>query len=334
MHGKVPRVRQASIVYLDGGHSTVAGRSAPVRGTLLVAIAAAAVSFGANLEAQAASHRSSRTRVVMLGTGTPSADPDRFGPATVIIVDSTPYLVDFGVGVVRRWAAALRARVAPLNVWDLKTAFLTHLHSDHTLGFSELIFTSWTLEKGPRRPLEVYGPEGLGAMTGHLLAAYAADIRIRTDSGGELAGSPPPAVRVHEIQPGVIYRDSLVTVTAFLVHHGTWPQAFGYRFQTPDKDIVISGDAGPPSTIPAQCHQCDILIHEGGYVNARMGAFGPYQRSFHTSADELAAIANQSHPKLLVLYHQPSGEEAERLNAIRARYRGAVVVAKDLDVFQ
>ena len=91
----------------------------------------------------------SRTRVVMLGTGTPTADPDRFGPAVVVLVDSTPYLFDIGVGVVRRWAAALRAGAAPLGPATLRTAFVTHLHSDHTLGYAELIFTSWTVASGP-----------------------------------------------------------------------------------------------------------------------------------------------------------------------------------------
>ncbi|HEV2644363.1 MAG TPA: hypothetical protein VGT98_16755 [Candidatus Elarobacter sp.] len=64
-----------------------------------------------------------------------------------------------------------------------------------------------------------------------------------------------PWVEVHEIAPGVVYHDSLVTMTAFAVHHGTFPSAFGFRFQTPDKDIVISGDAAPPSVVTA-VHQC------------------------------------------------------------------------------
>lgn len=239
-----------------------------------------------------------RTRVVMLGTGTPTADPHRFGPATVILVDSTAYLVDAGVGVVRRWAAALRNGAAPgLNAWDLKTAFITHLHSDHTLGYAELILTPWTLEPRPRRPLVAYGPQGLQTMTDHVLAAYAADIRIRTDSGGEGAGARPPHVDVHEIEPGIIYRDSRVT---------------------------------PQSAVASQCRRCDILIHEGGYV----GGGTPYQRSIHTSVEELAAVANQSRPKLLVLYHEVSGQETRRLAALRALYDGPAVIAKDLDVIK
>jgi ribonuclease BN (tRNA processing enzyme) len=289
----------------------------------------------------------SRTRVVMLGTGTPLPDPDRFGPAVVVLVDNTPYLFDIGVGVVRRWAAALRMGVAPLGPASLRTAFVTHLHTDHTLGYAELIFTSWTVADGPsgvrgteppartaRAPLDVYGPPGLQAMTTHLVAAYSEDVAVRTGAEGELAGVPAPVVRVHEIQPGVVYRDSLVTITAFTVHHGTWAHAFGYRIQTPDRLIVLSGDEGPPFTVAEQCQGCDLLLHEGGSVLTADAS--DYFKRFHTTAEALAGIARAAHPKLLVLYHQrtyaPPVERA--YTTLRALYPGAFVVAHDLDVFR
>lgn len=270
----------------------------------------------------------------MLGTGTPAADPDRFGPAVVVLVDSTPYLFDAGVGVVRRWAGALRGGVATIGPETLHRVFITHLHSDHTLGLPELIFTTWTLGGVRRPPLAAYGPPGLGAMTSHLLAAWTEDIAVRTSSEGEGAGAAPPAVQVHEIEPGVVYRDSLVTVTAFTVHHGTVPHAFGYRVQTPDKVIVLSGDAGPPSTVAEQCRGCDILVHEGGSVLS--AAATGYFRRFHTTAEGLAAIATAAHPKLLVLYHQrPSGPPVERAYArLRQLYAGPFVVARDMDVYR
>lgn len=281
--------------------------------------------------AQAPSPPRSRTRVVMLGTGNPNADPDRYGPATAIIVDSSVYLVDAGVGVVRRWAAAIRAHQLHFNVWDMRRLFITHLHSDHTLGYPHLMLSSWTLENPQREPLRVYGPEGTAAMTHHLLAAYSEDIRVRTADAGERAASPGPRAQAHEIHPGVVYRDSLVTVTAFRVHHGTWPNAFGFRFQTPDKVIVISGDAAPPSAIPSQCNQCDILIHEGGI--SHRATESEYQRQFHTSMEDLLDVAKASRPKLLVLYHQRPGPNAEALRFLAAGYGGRVVVAKDLDLF-
>lgn len=276
----------------------------------------------------------SRTRVIMLGTGTPAADPDRFGTAVVILVDSTPYLFDAGVGVVRRWSAAIRGQQLSLAPSSLRTAFITHLHSDHTLGYPDLILSSWTLEQGPHRPLEIYGPKGLKAMTDHLLAAYAEDIAVRVGGEGERAGEAPPVVRVHEIGTGVVYRDSLVTVTAFPAHHGTWAQAFGYRIETPDRVIVLSGDAAPPSEIPSQCRGCDILLHEGGFRLAAEA--NPYYLKFHTTTEDLARIAAAARPKLLVLYHQPpAGPVPERgYAALRALYAGPFVVARDLDVFR
>src|SRR4051812_32729270 len=110
-------------------------------------------------------HRPERTRAVMLGTGTPRPDPDRSGPATAIVVDGTPYLVDFGPGVIRRATAAYQKGVQALGFGgvNIKVAFLTHMHTDHTLGYPDLIFTPWTM--GRRDPLEVHGPRGLISMT-------------------------------------------------------------------------------------------------------------------------------------------------------------------------
>ena len=112
-----------------------------------------------------------RTKVVLLGTGTPVPDPERSGPATAIVVDNSAYLVDFGPGVVRRAKAAVLDRgITQLEPANLKVAFVTHLHSDHTAGYSDLILTGWTA--GRRTPLEVYGPTGLQSMTEHILQAY------------------------------------------------------------------------------------------------------------------------------------------------------------------
>src|SRR5438309_1772934 len=111
----------------------------------------------------------SKTQIVLLGTGTPRPDPDRSGPATAIVVNGTPYLVDFGAGVVRQAADARKKGVRGLEAVNLRIGFLTHLHSDHTLGFPDLILTPWVV--GRKEPLEVYGPPGTRDMAEHILAA-------------------------------------------------------------------------------------------------------------------------------------------------------------------
>lgn len=302
-------------------------RRPPTRLVLAVAITALA----------ALPHAQSGTRVVVLGTGTPNPDPDRYGPSVAIVVDDASYLVDFGVGVVRRAAAAERSGIRALNVVNLKYAFATHLHSDHTLGLSDLIFTPWILER--EKPLSVYGPRGLRAMANHLVAAYAADLGVRTTGGEPAHKYDPRTVDVHEIgAPGVVFRDDKVTVTAFAVKHGAWPQAFGYRFTTPDRTIVISGDAGPDSRIDEQCQRCDVLVHEvyssAGFMK-RTPDWQAYHSRYHTSGRELGAIAARAKPGLLVLYHQLiwSSTEEELLKEVRDVYDGKVASAHDLDVY-
>src|SRR5215469_5724961 len=200
------------------------------------------------------------TKVVLLGTGTPVPDPDRSGPATAIVVGDRAYIVDFGPGIVRRAKAAVLDRhIAALEPANLKVIFATHLHSDHTAGYSDLILTGWTA--GRRTPLEVYGPTGLESMTEHILQAYRIDIETRTTPGGDQRGNPEGwKVHSHEIKSGIIYKDANVRVTAFPTNHAM--ESYGYRFDTPDRSIVISGDTSPTEDTIKACNGCDVLIHE------------------------------------------------------------------------
>lgn len=275
-----------------------------------------------------------RTQVVLLGTGTPNADPARSGPAVAVVVDDAPYLVDFGPGAVRRAAAAWERGVAGLGVWRLNRAFLTHLHSDHTAGYPDLILTPWVL--GRAEPLAVYGPPGLKDMTDHVLAAYQEDVRERLE-GLEPANRTGYQVRAAEVEPGVVYEDRRVTVEAFAANHGSWP-AYGYRFHTPDRMIVISGDTAPAEGLRAAYRECDLLIHEvysAAGLAGREEAWQRYHSSVHTSTVELAEIASQVEPGLLVLYHQlfHGVSEAALLREVTERYDGPVVSGRDLEVY-
>jgi ribonuclease BN (tRNA processing enzyme) len=296
-----------------------------------------------------------RTKVVLLGTGTPVPDPDRSGPATAIVVDDAAYIVDFGPGIVRRAKAAVLDRhIAALEPANLKVAFVTHLHSDHTAGYSDLILTGWTA--GRRTRLEVYGPTGLQSMTEHLLQAYRIDIETRTNPAGDQARNPEGwKVNAHEIKPGVIYRDANVTVTAFPTKHAM--ESYGYRFDTPDRSIVISGDTSPTEETIKACNGCDVLLHEAR-AEEMYAKLPEDRRSFgaknHTTSEQLAALASKAKPGLLIVYHAwiswwPEVAPSDRLVAlstgelhstpdvlqkeIGSRYSGNFVIARDLDVF-
>jgi ribonuclease Z len=275
------------------------------------------------------------TLLVVLGTGTPNPDPDRSGPAVAVIAGGRPYLVDCGPGVVRRAAAAHRAGVSALDMPKLSRLFVTHLHSDHTAGYADLILTPWVLDR--EEPLEVFGPPGIGSMTDHILAAYAEDIDIRIH-GSQPQNATGIRVNAHEIEAGTIYRDENVTVTAFPVVHGAWRHAFGYRVDTADRSIVITGDTVATDAVVEACNGCDVLVHEV-YAKTGLDRRSPiwqaYHRASHTSGVELGELAARAKPKLLVLYHQLmwGATEAELLAEIRQSFDGPVAFADDLDMY-
>ena len=282
------------------------------------------------------------TQIVMLGTGNPRPEPYRSGPATAIVVNDTPYLIDFGPGVVRRVTAGFEKGIAAFGYGgvNIKTVFLTHLHSDHTAGYPDLIFTPWVM--GRRTPLEVYGPNGIKAMTKHVLKAWEVDIEARTN-GLNQHNRTGYRVDAREIAPGVVYRASDVTVTAFPARHEEMVDSFSYRFETSDRTIVISGDTAPTQALIDHSRGCDVLIHEAYSMMAFRNVARPspeFRRRHHTSSAELAEIANKITPGLLITYHRSNiGEEgaiSDRdvlIEEIRSGYKGRVVAANDLDVF-
>ena len=286
--------------------------------------------FGQKPEALALS----KSRVVLLGTGNPAPDPDRSGPATAIIVKDTAYLIDFGAGVVRRAEGASVGRaIKALEPTRLRVAFVTHLHSDHTVGYPDLIFTPWTV--GRRVPLEVYGPTGLKAMTEHILEAYKVDIETRTNPDGNQRTFPGGyKVNAHEIKTGVVYKDENVTVSAFATKHAM--ESYGYRFDTPDRTIVISGDTNPTEATIEACHGCDVLIHEAhtpAWLATRPESFQKFAAKYHTTTLELAELARQAKPRLLILYHYSSLSPEELFDDMLAHYPGHFVIGRDLDVY-
>ena len=190
---------------------------------------------------------------------------------------------------------------------------------------------------GRDAPLEVYGPEGLKEMTEYILKAYQDDIDYRL-YGLEPTNNQGWRVIANEIKEGQIYKDSNVTVEAFLVKHGTWPSAYGFRFTTPDKVIVISGDTRPCENIIKFSKGADILIHEVYYkksYDTKDEFWKKYHSQNHTSTYELAAMAEKSKPGLIVLYHTLfwGAQNRDLLDEIATIYKGKVVVGNDLDIY-
>jgi len=268
------------------------------------------------------------TRVILLGTGNPNPEPDRSGPAVAIVSGDRVYVVDAGPGVVRR------AAQAGIKMQQLTRAFFTHLHSDHTAGYPDLLFTPAVT--GRLEPFAAYGPPGLHAMTAHLMKAYREDIQIRLH-GMEPSVARAYQIEAHDVSPGEVYRDANMRVIAFPVQHGTWKHAYGYRFEAADKVIVVSGDTTYSETLLKAATGCDILVHEvysaKGLAN-RTADWQRYHAAFHTSGVDVGRVAAQVKPKKLVLYHQlPMGQAPEEvLEEVRRQFSGEVIYGNDLEV--
>lgn len=298
-------------------HQTFAARA----GLCVILFSMFATSIGHAWQSQAIP---SRTAAIVFGVGSPNLSAERSGTSIGIVANGTLYIFDAGPGVERRIMEA-HAKLAALGVQRVGPVFITHLHRDHTAGLAALLAyhdygpTGLVLSPAAsRNPLTVYGPapgEGMPPsiveLMNHLRAA--------------LNDVPANTVTIH---PGVVYRDATLTVSAFEVMH--IPGSFGYRIQTSDRTIVISGDTVPREEVITACDGCDLLFHEVfGLTDSPSDPVAAY----HTSATALGEVARRARPKHLVIYHDVRAPEKDTLETIAKSFKGNVTFAKDLDVF-
>ena len=284
--------------------------------TLFIAMVAAAAAIPPLAQAQQSATPPKDVKIVFLGTGSPIPNADRQGPSLAIVANGKAYLVDAGSGVSRQANSAFQRGIPALRPNDLDIAFLTHLHSDHTLGLPDLIFTPWIV--GRTKPLRLYGPEGTKEMATRILEAFKEDIQVRT-TGLEDGNTTGYKVDAHDVQPGNIYQDGNVSVRAILVKHGSWKEALGYRFDAGGKSIVVSGDTAPAESVVEACSGCDALVHEvysGRAANSQkptlsLDQWMKYESAFHTSAPELGEIAARAKAKMLILTHWGSARKCQ-----------------------
>jgi ribonuclease BN (tRNA processing enzyme) len=208
------------------------------------------------------------TKVVVLGSGTPAADPRHGGIWVAVVVNGQPYIIDCGPGFWRNSQASTPeygGKIAALEPKKLTRLFLTHLHFDHTEGMTEFMLSPWTLER--KEAPQVYGPPGTADMVNHLMQAYAKDIYIQM-FGLERTNATGWKWLVKEVLPGEVYKDDNVQITAYQNKHGSWDYSYAYRVVTykpdgtVDRTIVFSGDTALFDGMEEVYAGADILFHE------------------------------------------------------------------------
>jgi ribonuclease BN (tRNA processing enzyme) len=318
---------------------------------------AAAMSAGGARAAQAMASASAApspgTKLFLLGTGGgPVLGGERGMAASALVVGDAVYLIDCGYGACERLSRA------GLSVAAIGSVFITHNHADHLLDYGSLLFFSWL--QGRREELRVYGPPPLRKITDDLLSANALPLKYYKD---DMRSPPMPPVRVTEIAgAGPVMQDPLVRVSSTIVHHPPVEPALAYRFDTPDRSIVFSGDTSPSDALIALAKGADVLVHEACDVaktiemmkgappakgDARINGegsstpkgydpakFAEHVLKAHTSVADAGRVAAAAGVRTLVLHHLSPGSsklvpDAAWIAQARPYFAGEIVVAHD-----
>ncbi len=293
-----------------------------VLGVLLLTVAAAP----AEVEGQ-------EITITLLGTGCPPAVMNRFGPSTLVEAGTQKFVFDAGRGALQR--------LVQLGVrWqDVEGVFLTHLHSDHVVGFPDLWLTGWLIAPGRSVPLPVWGPSGTAQMMSHLEQAYEYDIRIR--GANDRASPDGVMLRAQDVGEGVVYDRHGVKVTAFEVDHAPVKPALGYRIDYAGRSVVLSGDTRLSENLIRHAQGVDVLVHEVFVPETLRRAGVPPERAknimdYHVTPEQAGEVFARTKPKLAVYSHicMPTALEQELVPPTRQTYSGPLEVGEDLMVIE
>jgi ribonuclease Z len=268
-------------------------------------------------------------KVTLLGTGTPLPIMDRFGPSILVQAGGQSLLFDAGRGCLQR------LRQVNLAYKNLNALFITHLHSDHIVGFPDLWLTGWLVSER-KVPLDVFGPSGTADLIKHLQLAYAYDLKMRVED--DKMAEEGSKLLVTEIQEGTIYEKNGVKVIAFNVDHYPIVPAFGYRIEYNGHSVVLSGDTRYSENLIRYAAGTDLLIHEVAMAPDTISKSDPKYHilAHHTTPEQTASVFNQVKPKLAAYSHISKlygMTEQEILKRAKSTYSGPLIMGEDLMSF-
>ena len=332
---------------------------------MLAALAVAALMLAAGTSVAVAAGRtdlgreSKRTEILFLGTaGGPPLRLDRSEPATLLIVDGRPYLIDCGIGTMRRM---LRAGVESEQV---RTIFFTHLHGDHDLGLADVMandfFRQYTV--GRPEPMNIYGPPLTKELVDAAFHFITVAFRPFENIPPRANGSYPSPFATHELdRDGVLFQDDKIRVTAAEnSHYALMPpqrrrqfKSFSYRIETPHGIIVFTGDTGPSEAVERLARGADVLVAEANsrdpqdaerftasmaarshWSSQQAKAFRAHFEVEHLNTYEIGHLAAKARVKAVLLYHYVPANKAEQaayVAGVRRSFPGPAFAPDDLN---
>lgn len=279
---------------------------------------------------------SDQMRVTLLGTGSPVPSDTRYGMSTLVQAGGHNLVFDAGRG------ATVRLTQAGVPIGQIDGVFLTHYHSDHVNGLSDLWMTGYVPAFGGRDgAFNIYGPTGVEDLVSGLRQAHNDDIAVRV-ADGELERDTTE-ITAHEFaEEGVVFDEGGVTVTAFKVQHdpnNAIEPAMGYRVDYAGRSVLVSGDTVPNENVIKYGTGVDLLIHEVAEFEDTSAL--PQVYAHHTNPRQAGDIFTKAAPRMAVYSHIVNGtsseapgvsdEELERRT--RENYEGPLTVGRDLISF-
>lgn len=266
-------------------------------------------------------------KVTILGSGTPRVNIDRFSQSILVEHKNDKFLFDAGRG------ALLRLNQSRILPNEINNIFFTHLHSDHILGFSDILMTGWVYHR--QKPLNVFGPPGTTNFIDSTIKSFEEDIKVRS--------LPPESLNVENLKSNIeiiyddfTYNKNGLTIETFAVKHEPFTYAFGFKIFNDKYCMVISGDTTYSEQVIEKAKNCDLLIHEIAHASEHTLAKYPKAKgviSYHSDASQVSKIINTVKPRLTILNHVLSldgSSDDEILSDIKKNTNHKVLIAKDL----
>jgi ribonuclease BN (tRNA processing enzyme) len=321
-----------------------------MRNTLLLFAMAAAIGLAA-ADGAAAQTPPAGTQIITLGTrGGPLPTKDRAQSSNLLIVNGTLYLIDAGDGVTRRIVQA------GADFRKVGKIFITHPHDDHTAGLATLLTSEWEYQR--REPIDIYGG-GVEALVKGAIAYLTPNAEIRWAEGKKT-----PLADIfhgHDVSPGLIYQDANVKVTAAENTHFHFPpgsppygkyKSYSYRFETPGRVVVFTGDTGPSDAVTDLAKNADVLVTEVGSPDdvidlfkqngnwqaktpAEQEGFVRHMKEEHLTPEDVGTMATKAGVKMVVMTHlgpsvDPNDNYQRYVDGAKKYFSGNIVLAKDL----
>lgn len=283
-------------------------------------------------------------KVHILGAGTPTPTPERFGSAYVVDTGDDLVMFDCGPATTHK---LVKSGLFPTQIDHL---FFTHHHFDHDADYPCFLLCRWDQSIGREETLTVRGPtltqritEGIIGEDGVFAHDWKARVgapvsqRVYENRGGTLP-RPAPVVDSADISAGDVFEtDRWLVRSAHAQHVQPFLDSLAYRIESEAGDVVITGDTEPCQSVVDLARGARALISMCWDHQEAMDEDGEHRGQTGTLG--AAEMARDAGVEKLVLVHrgpalEPSESVERALHDVSSVYDGEVVFADELDVLE